>query len=371
MSLVNVRYITKCDYFKYCHCYLATFVFTGIFETCRWKEVADKCCNSNLPRGLFSEVKDTVLESKEQSTVRNYSNTFNRFVLWCKDCGFSFLPASPVTVALYLVSIIQMEDVSCSKSKLSQIFYSVNWAHLIGNLDLNPCDDKWLKLCLEGCIRKVAKPVIKKEPITLDILKTLVSRFASENCSLGDLRIITLFIVSFAGFLRISEALNLKRSNIEFCESYCSIYIEKSKTDIYRDGQQVVLAKTGNITCPVNMLHRYITAAGLLDISDQFIFRAVIFCRKTKTHILKPLNKALSYTRTRELFIEKLSALGIDPKKFGLHSFRSGAATISANLGTEDRLWKKHGRWRSDVAKDGYVKDTLKDRLSVSLNLDL
>jgi len=63
--------------------------------------------------------------------------------------------------------------------------------------------------------------------------------------------------------------------------------------------------------------------------------------------------------------------LGNDGKKCGLHSFRSGGATVSALNKTDDRLWQRHGRWKSVAAKDGYVKYSLKDRLSVSLNLDV
>jgi hypothetical protein len=43
-------------------------------------------------------------------------------------------------------------------------------------------------------------------------------------------------------------------------------------------------------------------------------------------------------------------------KKYALHSLRSGGATTAANLGISDRLFKKHGRWRSETAKDEYIK---------------
>jgi hypothetical protein len=56
-------------------------------------------------------------------------------------------------------------------------------------------------------------------------------------------------------------------------------------------------------------------------------------------------------------------------KKYALHSLRSGGATTAANLGISDRLFKKHGRWRSETAKDEYIKDSLKDRLIVSENI--
>ena len=43
----------------------------------------------------------------------------------------------------------------------------------------------------------------------------------------------------------------------------------------------------------------------------------------------------------------------------------------AANGGVPDRLFKKHGRWKSDSTKDGYVKDSLHARLAVSSNLGL
>ena len=45
---------------------------------------------------------------------------------------------------------------------------------------------------------------------------------------------------------------------------------------------------------------------------------------------------------------------------------RSGGATAAANAGIPDRLFEWHGRWSSNLAKDGYVKDSLSSRLSVS-----
>ena len=44
-----------------------------------------------------------------------------------------------------------------------------------------------------------------------------------------------------------------------------------------------------------------------------------------------------------------------DIPKIGTHSLRSGGASAAANAGVPDRLFKRHGRWLSDSAKDGYV----------------
>ena len=64
-----------------------------------------------------------------------------------------------------------------------------------------------------------------------------------------------------------------------------------------------------------------------------------------------------------ELLLEQLTAIGLESKQFGLHSVRAGGATAAANAGVPDRLFKRHGHWRSENAKDGYVNDCSASRL--------
>jgi len=56
------------------------------------------------------------------------------------------------------------------------------------------------------------------------------------------------------------------------------------------------------------------------------------------------------------LLINALSDVGLDKKTFGLHSLRSGGASQAAHNCIPERLLKSHGRWKSDIAKDGYIK---------------
>ena len=79
----------------------------------------------------------------------------------------------------------------------------------------------------------------------------------------------------------------------------------------------------------------------------------------------------LSYLRMRELFLAKLKELGCDPTQFGLHSLRAGGATTAAPAGVPERLFKRHGCWKSESAKDGYVKDSHEALLSLSASLKL
>ena len=64
--------------------------------------------------------------------------------------------------------------------------------------------------------------------------------------------------------------------------------------------------------------------------------------------------------------MQKFTSLGFEAKQFGLHSLRSGGATAAAQAGIADRLFKRHGRWRSEAAKDRYVLDSMSALLSIS-----
>ena len=164
-------------------------------------------------------------------------------------------------------------------------------------------------------------------------------------------------------FLRFNELANLRCCDVKFCkDKYVELFIAKNKTDIYRNGNVVMLAKTGHITWPYNLLNRYIQAAGIDFSSNLMLFRSLHFVKSNAPYTLR--STGISYTHA-------FSQLGYSIKLFGLHSLRSGGTTAAANAGINDKLFKRHGRWRSDKARDGYVKDNLEALLSVSKSLEI
>ena len=106
-----------------------------------------------------------------------------------------------------------------------------------------------------------------------------------------------------------------------------------------------------------------------IDIKDGGnLFRPIV---KTKKGEQLRREGKLSYTRMRELMRQKLEEIGLHVDSYGLHSFRAGGATAAANRGIPDRAFKKHGRWKSETAKNGYVQDSLKYRLAASQAIGL
>lgn len=298
--------------------------------------------------------------------MKKYKCYFKKFEQWCNTYSLQCLPATTTTVSLFIGGLIQN---GCSVAVLESSFYYIKWFHDF-HFKNNPCSDKFLNLILEGGRRLLSKPVIKKEPITPDILRRVVLRFGDCN-NLSKLRTVVLFLLGYCGFLRYSELANIRMSNIETFDNHIKIRIEKSKTDIYRRGNSVVIASTGTDLCPVLWLKRYIDSAGLVINSDEYIFRAISFCKTLGVYKLCKKNLPLSYTRAREILLKSLADIGLDKSKFGLHGLKSGGVSSGANQGVSDRLLKPHGRWASDKAKDGYIKDHLQSQIAVSLNLGI
>ena len=56
------------------------------------------------------------------------------------------------------------------------------------------------------------------------------------------LRNVCLYVLSYAGFFRSEEVLNIRVSHIRFYEGFMPIKLDKSKTDQLRQGDKVVIA---------------------------------------------------------------------------------------------------------------------------------
>ena len=221
---------------------------------------------------------------------------------------------------------------------------------------------------MEGLQRSLlAKPVIEKEPITVETLEAIVQD-AEKSGTLADLRLATACLLGFSGFLRFSELINLRPCDFNIAEEMMTIKIRHSKTDQWRQGDEILIARTANKTCPVAMLERYMRVTNMSLEDEHFLFRPIQATKSGQT--LRKSGK-ISYSCLREAFKKKISNLGLPAEEFGLHSLRAGGATAAANAKVLDRCFKRHGRWKSENAKDGYIKDDIKSRLEVSKSLGL
>ena len=98
---------------------------------------------------------------------------------------------------------------------------------------------------------------------------------------------------------------------------HTKLFIKKSKTDIYRKGEEVLISQGETSACPLRMLQRYISSAHLQLGGDIVLFR--LACRSGEKCFLLHKDKRLSYTCTRECVVSKLKFVAPD-SNLGLHS---------------------------------------------------
>lgn len=346
--------------------FLVLFViFLDVFSTGLWSQECSELQDPEL-KDLAKLLPQCVLQSKAPSTVKKYAGAYGRWKRWAgtKPEIDQELPPKPIHIALYLLFLSQKAK---SASPITEAVSSLSWVNQLAMVE-DTTTHPLVCQVIAGTKRTLSHRVTKKEPITPEILNELVEKFAKEDASLSDIRTISICLLGFAGFFRFDEIAKIKGCDVQFFPEHMEIFIEASKTDQFRDGARVVIARTHSPCCPVAMLQRYIMLANIDCKEDKFLFRGLV---ATKSGQKLRDSGSISYTRVRELVLEKLAAINLDTKRFGLHSLRSGGASAAANAGVPDRMFKRHGRWCSENAKDGYIKDSLAERLQVSSNLGL
>ena len=193
--------------------------------------------------------------------------------------------------------------------------HTLSWAHSLAGLEspgLNPL----VQATLEGLKRMLAKPVVKKAPVTAEILKAIVDD-AMRNPTLSKIRLVSACLLAYAGFLRADELIKLRSCDISMDGGNMVVRIASSKTDQLWQGDEVLIVRTRSPTCPVAMLERHIQVAQIPPGSEEFLYRPI---SRVKHGEKLRASGQLSYSTLRELFKRKLAELGYPAVEFGLHS---------------------------------------------------
>ena len=310
-----------------------------------------------------------VLTSRANSTIKKYLAELKKLFNCSRKNGITVdLPYDSIVAAMYLSKFSKQTESSAS---VILAYSALKWLHTLFP-ENNPLENDLCRNIVESAKRSKSKPVTKKTPITADIIKQIIDKYATPGSNLKDLRIATICTVGFAGFLRFNQISNILLTHLTFVGGYMSIFIPRSKTDIYREGNIVYINRLHNKYCPVNLVIRYIETAGIDFKSTLPLFRSVSYHRSSNSYSIR--KSGLSYTRCREIFKSCLVELGYDARCFGLHSLRSGGITSvvqHSKNSISDRLLKLHGRWKTDTAKDMYVHEDVQNRLAVTNFLGL
>jgi len=198
--------------------------------------------------------------------------------------------------------------------------FSIKYFHSIAGF-ADPFSSRVSNLIYEGIKRICSHQPKKKLPITIKHLKNMYAALGGEKMDLKNLRIMTISVLSFMGFMRFSEVIKLRKCDILIFSTNIQLFVEKSKTDVYREGHWLVLATLKSDLCPAKLLKRLFLLGNIKENCQKFVFRGLT---QSNTLKLRELDKHISYTTVRDNILKILKDIGLNHKLYGLHSLRSG-----------------------------------------------
>jgi len=127
-------------------------------------------------KDLVSHLPDTILHSRADSTVKKCLIAYRRWKKWATSYKLSVFLAKPHHYVLYLQ---YPGEQTKSKSAVEEACNALSWVLVSCGLD-KPSTHPYVKTVLEGLRCSLAKPVVKKEPVTVEMLEAMV-RDAKES----------------------------------------------------------------------------------------------------------------------------------------------------------------------------------------------
>ena len=321
----------------------------------------DFVTNAEL-QSLISTLPRLIEAGVAASTKTKYQRSWWKWEQFCVDKSeVVSRPADPFFIAVYFNHLLMTTG---TRGSIQDAMYGIRWGHISAGF-YSPTDHPFVKLTYEGAIRlSNYSGTNKKDPVTASMLRHLIDTY-SHQTDLMTQRFLLICLLGFAAFMRIEEMLDVKVKDITFYPKYMTINVPKSKNDQTREGNIIYVSEIRSRYCPVAHTAAYITIAKL-EQSDFLICKLA----KTKRGHNVVGSHQMSYSRIREVFLEFMRP-HFPSINLGLHGLRAGGASAAAENQISDRLISKHGRWTSEKARDGYIKDSVRNRLEVTKHLGL
>jgi integrase len=265
------------------------------------------------------------------------------FALWCEERKLCPLPCSPKVLGTYISYLAKR---NYKRSTMQCQISAVSQAHaLLGYPE--PSRSVEFKRIWNGIRRSKPSDRVSCLPLTIDLLRQVVQVIPYDFRGLRDRALI---LTGFTGTLTAGELLGLRREDIVFDE-HMIISI-----GVPRERQVYVSPGLHSETCPVQAMRAWLEIS---NIQSGPVFRFI--------HRYGGLQPGrLSLAGPRHILLKRCREAGLDARRFGIQSLRSGFYISAArnNIGIEhiarhagikhiqglrDRHLAKSERWSDDL----------------------
>ncbi len=308
---------------------------------------------------LPTHLQETVCAAREYAaarapnTLRAYRSDVEDFSTYCRVelGGVNPLPASAETVTLYITDLAQERGLKTAT--IERRLASVSAWHKRHGYP-SPTEERLVREVMKGIRRKQGSKQKQAAPLTVGVLKRVLSAMRERDPKTGKvrpgiLRDRALLLLGFAGSFRRSELSALRASDLEFFEGRgVVVLVRASKTDAAGSGEAVGIPYGNHEeTCPVTNLERWVSFS---ERSGE----DALFCRIDRHGNLK--EGTLSGDGINGVVKRRVKEAGLDPERYSGHSLRAGLPTSASEARVGMEAWMPHTRHRSVAVAMRYAR---------------
>jgi len=296
------------------------------------------------PRALaaLADAIDFASEALAPATLRAYRADWQHFLAWCREAGWTALPAAPDTVAAYLASMAKTHASSALVRRLA----ALSRAHRLAG-QAWPRAHPAIRNTLRGIQRKHGRPQRQSAALATDELRRLA---AACDGTLAGQRDRALLLLGYAAALRRSELVAIQREHVTLAAEGLRLLIPRAKGDPAGKGASLGIPRgTRPGTCPVRAVEAWLLAS---ECRYGPVFRAI-----DQRGVIA--SRALHADAVRTILAKRAGLAGLRVaagERLSPHGLRAGFITQAYINGARDEQIMDHTRQKDLRTMRGYVR---------------
>ncbi|MDO6414390.1 site-specific integrase [Sphingomonas sp. BIUV-7] len=312
-----------------------------------------------LPEILHAKIERAAYyarAARSPATRRAYESDWAIFVAWCEQHDAVSMPASPDVVAVFASD---QADSGLNPSTINRRVAAIGHFHRAAGHPAPTAlpNAGMLAKVMTGIRNEKGRKKNRKSPADAAALRNMLAEIKGDG--LRAIRDRAVLAVGMAAALRRSELVALTENDVQMVAQGLKIFIEQSKTDQAREGDEIGVPEGTRIR-PKALLLAWMAVAGLLEpaaLGDDGRAAPLrpLFVRLTKADQLT--GDAMSDKSIARLVKKYAAAAGYDPRLYSGHSLRSGFLTEGAGQGATIFKLQEVSRHKTVQILSDYVRD--------------
>jgi integrase len=297
---------------------------------------------SEAGQAALAEAQALARQAAAPATLRAYKADWAHYAAWCARTGFTPVPAAPATVGAYLAALAESHAPSTLRRRLA----AIGKMHRFNDLPWNSAH-RDIQEPLRGALRRFGRPARKAAPLTVEMLRQLVS---TCDASARGRRDRALLLFGFIGALRRSELVALNVEDVAVVAGGLKLRLARSKTDQTGEGVEIGLPRGKYVaTCPVQA---FVAWQEVARRKAGPLFRRISTAGRIGDAALHP-------DAVRRILAQRVRMAGLEIEGFDRlspHGLRAGFITEAYGKGVRDDDIMRHTRHRDLRTMRGYVR---------------